>query len=105
MGTHNILQLFVMEALECAEISSPIIEPIKTPLQTHNIFTLGFHIFFFAKFYGDVTLVFRKFWNFYGKVVDKLNHFTCKSMGIHISVSVLLAISTTIFDQLSTVQL
>ncbi len=29
------------QALECSEISSPIIEPIKTPLRTHNFFTLG----------------------------------------------------------------
>ncbi len=28
MGTHNILQLFLWQALECSEISSPIIEPI-----------------------------------------------------------------------------
>jgi hypothetical protein len=43
MGTHNILQLFLWQALECSEISSPIIEPIKTPLQTHNFFPLGSH--------------------------------------------------------------
>jgi hypothetical protein len=29
MGTHNIFQLFLWQALECSEISSPIIEPIK----------------------------------------------------------------------------
>jgi hypothetical protein len=56
MGTHNILQLFLWQALECAEISSPIIEPIKNPLQTHNFFLLGSQKKI-AKFYGDVTLV------------------------------------------------
>ncbi len=43
MGTHNILHYFLWQALECSEISSPIIEPIKTPLQTHNFFALGSH--------------------------------------------------------------
>ncbi len=43
MGTHYILQLFLWQALECSEISSPIIKPIKTPLQTHNFFLLGSH--------------------------------------------------------------
>jgi hypothetical protein len=31
MGTQNILQLFLWQALECSEISSPIIKPIKNP--------------------------------------------------------------------------
>jgi hypothetical protein len=52
MGTHNILQLFLMEALECSELSSPIIEPIKNPLQTHNFFTLGSHKKILQNFMG-----------------------------------------------------
>ncbi len=31
MGTYNIIQLFLWQALECSGISSPIIKPIKTP--------------------------------------------------------------------------
>ncbi len=31
------------QALECSEMSSPIIEPIKTILRTHNFFTLDSH--------------------------------------------------------------
>jgi hypothetical protein len=45
---------------------------------------------------------FTNFCNFYGKVMDQLKHFTCKSMEIHISIQALFAISTTIFDQLCT---
>jgi hypothetical protein len=41
MGTHNILQHFLGQALECSEISSPIIQTRKNPLQTHNFFLLG----------------------------------------------------------------
>jgi hypothetical protein len=44
----------------------------------------------------------RIFAIFFGKVFDQLYHFTCKSMEIHISIWKLFAISTTIFDQLST---
>ncbi len=59
MGTHNILQPFLWQVLECSEISSPIIKPVKNPLQTHNFFTLGSQKKkTIAKFYGDVTLVF-----------------------------------------------
>jgi hypothetical protein len=43
METHNILQLFLWQAQECSEILSPIIKPMKTPLRTHNFFTLGSH--------------------------------------------------------------
>ncbi len=31
MGTHNILQLVLWQALECSEISSPIIQTHKNP--------------------------------------------------------------------------
>jgi hypothetical protein len=41
MGTHNILQLFLWQALECSEILSPIIRTHKNPLRTHNYFLLG----------------------------------------------------------------
>jgi hypothetical protein len=47
---------FLWQALECSEISSPTIEPIKNPLQTHN-FSCWVPIKDIAKFYGDVTLV------------------------------------------------
>jgi hypothetical protein len=43
MGTHNFLQLFLWQALECSEISSLIIQTIKTLLPTHNFFLLGSH--------------------------------------------------------------
>jgi hypothetical protein len=39
MGTHYILQLFY--GTNCSEISSPIIQSIKTPLRTHNFFMLA----------------------------------------------------------------
>jgi hypothetical protein len=42
METHNITTFFLWQALECSEISSPIIEPIKIPLRTHNFFHAGF---------------------------------------------------------------
>ncbi len=36
-------KLFLWQALECSEISSPIIEPIKTPSESIIFFTLGSH--------------------------------------------------------------
>jgi hypothetical protein len=52
MGTHNILQLFLWQALECSEISSPIIEPIKTPSEPIIFFRLGSHKKHFLNFMG-----------------------------------------------------
>jgi hypothetical protein len=38
------------------------------------------------------------FCKIFGTFIDQWNHFTCKSMESHISIQVLFAISTTIFD-------
>jgi hypothetical protein len=47
------------QALHGSETSFPIIEPIMSPLRTHNFFTMGTHKKS-SNFYGDVTLVNRK---------------------------------------------